>query len=37
LPEADRPAFVRAVASRMPGPRIDYVRLNVVASRTDRG
>jgi len=36
LPEGDRPAFVRAVAGRLRGPRIDYVRLNVVARRADR-
>jgi trans-aconitate 2-methyltransferase len=35
LPEADRAAFVRAVAARLSGPRIDYVRLNVVARRAD--
>ena len=33
LPAAERPAFVRAVARRLPGPEIDYVRLNVVARR----
>lgn len=33
LPEDERPGFVRAVAERLPGPRIDYVRLNVVARR----
>jgi trans-aconitate 2-methyltransferase len=37
LPTADRPAFVRAVAARLPGPWIDYVRLNVVARRVDGG
>nr|MBA2436907.1 class I SAM-dependent methyltransferase [Acidimicrobiia bacterium] len=31
LPEADHDAFVRAVAERLPGPEIDYVRLNLVA------
>ncbi|HEV2809297.1 MAG TPA: methyltransferase domain-containing protein [Acidimicrobiales bacterium] len=31
LPEAERHAFVRAVAERLPGPEIDYVRLNLVA------
>jgi trans-aconitate 2-methyltransferase len=31
IPEADREAFVRSVAERMPAPRIDYVRLNVLA------
>ena len=35
LPEADRPAFVRAVAARMPRPEIDYIRLNIVARRAD--
>ena len=29
--EAERPDFVRAVASRLPGPTIDHVRLNLVA------
>jgi trans-aconitate 2-methyltransferase len=29
----DRAAFVHAVASRMPRPEIDYVRLNILASR----
>lgn len=33
LPEADRDAFVHAVASRLPEPVIDYVRLNIVATR----
>ncbi len=33
LPEQDRAAFVHAVASRLPGPFLDYVRLNVVARR----
>jgi len=33
MPEADRAGFVRAVAERLPGPEIDYVRLNLVASR----
>lgn len=33
LPEADRAAFVRAVAARLPRPEIDYVRLNIVARR----
>jgi trans-aconitate 2-methyltransferase len=31
LPEAEHDAFVRAVAERLPGPEIDYVRLNLVA------
>ncbi|MDQ3306218.1 MAG: methyltransferase domain-containing protein [Actinomycetota bacterium] len=33
LPETDRPAFVKAVAERLPGAEIDYVRLNLVARR----
>jgi len=33
LPEAERAAFVRAVADRLPHPEIDYVRLNIVARR----
>ncbi len=33
LPEADRDAYVREVASRMPEPVVDYVRLNVDARR----
>ncbi|HYT25444.1 MAG TPA: hypothetical protein VEP73_03035 [Actinomycetota bacterium] len=38
LPAAERPAFVHAVAERLPGaregrPEIDYVRLNVTARR----
>jgi hypothetical protein len=30
---ADRNAFVHEVAVRMPGPRIDYVRLNIRSRR----
>jgi len=37
LPAADRPAFVRHVAARMPGPQLDYVRLNIVARRATAG
>ena len=33
LPEGEREAFVREVANRLPGPRIDYVRLNIEARR----
>ena len=33
LPEAERNAFVHSVASRLPEPVIDYVRLNIVATR----
>jgi len=33
LPEAERAGFVRRVAERLPGPEIDYVRLNLVARR----
>lgn len=35
LPPEERPAFVRAVAERLPRPEIDYVRLNIVARRAD--
>jgi trans-aconitate 2-methyltransferase len=34
LPEADRDAFVYEVATRMPEPLVDYVRLNIVARRS---
>ena len=34
LPPADRDAFVHAVASRLPEPLIDYVRLNILARRS---
>jgi trans-aconitate 2-methyltransferase len=30
---AERPAFVRKVAAAMPGPVLDYVRLNIAARR----
>jgi trans-aconitate 2-methyltransferase len=33
LPAADRAAFVHDVASRLPRPEIDYVRLNILAAR----
>jgi trans-aconitate 2-methyltransferase len=33
LPPTDRPSFVREVASRMARPEIDYVRLNILATR----
>jgi len=33
LPDAKRGAFVHEVASRLPEPLIDYVRLNIVATR----
>jgi trans-aconitate 2-methyltransferase len=33
LPEADRDAFVHDVASRLAEPVVDYVRLNVLATR----
>ena len=36
LPEADRDAFVHAVATRLPEPLIDYVRLNITARRSGR-
>jgi trans-aconitate 2-methyltransferase len=35
LPAADRAAFVEAVASRLPTTSIDYVRLNIQATRGD--
>jgi trans-aconitate 2-methyltransferase len=33
LPEPERPPFVRAVTARLPGGLIDYVRLNLAATR----
>jgi trans-aconitate 2-methyltransferase len=33
MTDGERRRFVRAVADRMPGPRIDYVRLNIRARR----
>jgi len=33
LPEAERPAFVRAVVDRLPEPVVDYVRLEIYARR----
>ena len=33
LPEGARAGFVREVASQLPEPRIDYVRLNIAARR----
>ncbi len=33
LPPGERDAFVQQVASRLPEPVIDYVRLNIVATR----
>jgi trans-aconitate 2-methyltransferase len=36
LPAADHAAFVHEVASRLPEPLIDYVRLNIVARRSSR-
>jgi trans-aconitate 2-methyltransferase len=33
MPEAERARFVHDVAVRLPGPRLDYVRLNIVATR----
>jgi trans-aconitate 2-methyltransferase len=35
LPAAERDAFVRAVASRLPDATIDYVRLNILARLGD--
>jgi trans-aconitate 2-methyltransferase len=36
LPEDERDAFVREVASRLPEPVVDYVRLNITARRSNR-
>ena len=36
LPPDEHAAFVHEVASRMPEPLIDYVRLNIVARRSSR-
>jgi trans-aconitate 2-methyltransferase len=36
IPLAERAAFVHQVASRLPEPVIDYVRLNIVARRSSR-
>ena len=36
IPEADRAAFVHAVAARLPRPEIDYIRLNISARRAGR-
>ena len=33
LPEAERAAFAHEVARRLPRPEIDYVRLNILATR----
>lgn len=33
LPEADRDPFVASVAAHMPAPEIDYVRLNILATK----
>ena len=33
MPETERAAFVRRVAERLPGPEIDYVRLDIMARR----
>jgi trans-aconitate 2-methyltransferase len=33
IPEPDRGAAVREIAERMPGPRLDYVRLEISARR----
>jgi trans-aconitate 2-methyltransferase len=33
LPEGEREAFVRTVAERLGEPRVDYVRLNILARR----
>lgn len=35
LPPDEREPFVKAVAARMPGPVLDYVRLNITARRGD--
>ncbi len=36
LPAADRAAFVESVATRLPTSSIDYVRLNILATRRER-
>jgi trans-aconitate 2-methyltransferase len=36
IPAAEHAAFVHEVASRLPEPVIDYVRLNIVARRSSR-
>jgi trans-aconitate 2-methyltransferase len=36
LPEAERDHFVHEVASRLPAPMVDYVRLNITARRSSR-
>jgi trans-aconitate 2-methyltransferase len=36
LPPDERDAFVHEVAARLPGPLIDYVRLDIVARRSSR-
>jgi trans-aconitate 2-methyltransferase len=36
LPADEHDAFVRAVATGMPEPLVDYVRLNIVARRSSR-
>jgi trans-aconitate 2-methyltransferase len=36
LPAPQRAAFVRLVAGRLPRPEIDYVRLNILATRAAR-
>jgi trans-aconitate 2-methyltransferase len=36
IPPAEHDAFVHEVASRLPEPLIDYVRLNIVARRSSR-
>lgn len=35
LPADERDAFVHAVATALPEPLIDYVRLNIVARRRE--
>ena len=35
LPPGERDGFVRAVAAALPDPMIDYVRLNIVATRAN--
>ena len=36
LPEDERDAFVHGVAERLPEPMVDYVRLNIIARRSNR-
>ena len=37
LPASEWEGFVRHVANALPGPEIDYVRLNILARRSESG